>query len=214
MGCLTSKTPLDPKSWQFRGGFFLNAGDSGMDWCNNHTHLIEYKGTRYILHHTLHIQERMKTRGGFRCMCVDLLPYTDTEFPVTKATRKGVTQTQPLDPYKAHSGAEMFTCADMWYEQISTDKMAVKSLAEGAWTYIKGVDFGKGTEKLLVTAKGMGVIELRLDDRNSEPLGVIELANDGFDKIPVVLPTKITGIHNVYFAFSSKDICLERWQAE
>lgn len=147
-------------------------------------------------------------------MCVDLLPYTDTEFPVTKATREGVTQTQPLDPYKAHSGAEMFTCADMWYEQISTGKMAVKSLAGGAWTYVKGVDFGKGTEKLLVTAKGMGVIELRLDDRNAEPLGVIELANDGFDKIPVVLPTKITGIHNVYFAFSSKDICLERWQAE
>ena len=214
MGCMTSKTPLDPESWQFKGGFFLNAGDSGMDWCNNHTHLIEYKGTRYILHHTLHIQERTKTKGGFRCMCVDLLPYTDTEFPVTKATREGVTQTQPLDPYKAHSGAEMFTCADMWYEQISTGKMAVKSLAEGAWTYIKGVDFGKGTEKLLVTAKGMGVIELRLDDRNAEPLGVIELANDGFDKIPVVLPTKITGIHNVYFAFSSKDICLERWQAE
>ena len=65
----------------------------------------------------------------------------------------------------------MFTCADMWYEQISAGKMAVKSLAEGAWTYIKGVDFGKGTEKLLVTAKGMGVIELRLDDRNAEPLG-------------------------------------------
>ena len=76
------------------------------------------------------------------------------------------------------------------------------------------MDFGKGTEKLLVTAKGVGVIELRLDDRNAEPLGVIELANDGFDKISVVLPTKITGIHNVYFAFSSKDICLERWQAE
>lgn len=102
----------------------------------------------------------------------------------------------------------------MWYEQISTGKMAVKSLAEGAWTYIKGVDFGKGTEKLLVTAKGTGVIEIRLDDRNAEPLGVIELANDEFDKIPVVLPTKIAGIHNVYFAFSSKDICLERWQAE
>ena len=108
----------------------------------------------------------------------------------------------------------MFTCADMWYEQISTGKMAVKSLSEGAWTYIKGVDFGNGTEKLLVTAKGTGVIEIRLDDRNAEPLGVIELANDGFDKISVVLPTKITGIHNVYFAFSGKDICLERWQAE
>lgn len=28
MGCMTSKTPLDPESWQFKGGFFLNAGDS------------------------------------------------------------------------------------------------------------------------------------------------------------------------------------------
>lgn len=214
MGCLTSKTPLDTESWEFRGGFFLNAGEAEMDWCNNHTHLMEYKGTKYILHHTMHIQERMKTNGGFRCMCADYLPYSESEFPVTKATREGVRQIQPLDPYKTHSGAEMFTCADMWYVQTALGKMAVKSLNDGAWAYIKGSDFGEGAERLLISTKGRGVIELRLDDRNAEPSAVFEISADTFTGISAEFTEKISGTHNIYFAFSDKDICLESWQAD
>lgn len=214
MGCLTSKTPLDTESWEFRGGFFLNAGESGMDWCNNHTHLMEYKGTKYILHHTMHIQERMTTNGGFRCMCADYLPYSETEFPVTRASREGVKQIQPLDPYKTHSGAEMFTCADMWYVQTALGKMAVKSLNDWAWIYIKGSDFGEGAERLLISAKGRGVIELRLDDRNAEPSAVFEISADTFTGISAEFTEKISGTHDIYFAFSDKDICLESWQAD
>ncbi len=214
MGCLTSRTPLKPDSWKFNGGFFLNAGDSGMEWCNNHTHLMEYKGTKYILHHTMHIQERMTTNGGFRCMCVDYLPYSDTDFPVTKATREGVAQISPLDPYKLHSGAEMLTCADMWYEQVADGRMAVKALNEGAWTFIKGVGFGSGTQKLTINAKGSGQIELRLDTRDAEPAAVFDISAERFTEISAMLTGVITGIHDIYFAFSAEDICLESWQAE
>lgn len=214
MGCLTSKTPLDPESWEFKAGFFLNAGDSDMEWCNNHTHLIEYKGTRFILHHTMHIQERMTTSGGFRCMCVDYLPFNDTDFPVTRATREGVSQIQLLDPYKKHSGAEMFTCADMWYEQTAVGKMAVKSMNEGAWVFVKGADFGNGAEKMRISSKGRGYIELRLNDRNAEPAAVFEITTDSFSEVYVDLDEQITGVHDIYFAFSSKYICLESWQAE
>ncbi len=214
MGCLTSKTPLDTDSWEFKGGFFLNAGDSGMAWCNNHTHLTEYKGIRYILHHTMHIQERMVTNGGFRCMCVDRMPYSDTEFPLTKATREGVLQIDRFDPYMPHSGAEMFTCADMWYEQISCGRMAVKSLGEGSWTYIRGVDFGVGVQRMRVTAKGRGYIELRLDNRDAPPSAVFATQADTFAEIFAELEGTITGQHNIYFAFSAKDICLESWQVE
>ncbi|MBQ8883184.1 MAG: family 43 glycosylhydrolase [Oscillospiraceae bacterium] len=214
MGCLTTKTPLDSDSWEFKGGFFLNAGESGMEWCNNHTHLAEFKGTKYILHHTMHIQERMTTKGGFRCMCVDYLPYSDKDFPITKATRQGVSQIKSLNPYTLHSGSEMFTCADVWYEEISLGKMAVKSLKYGAWTYIKSVEFSKETESFTLKIKGNGCIGVYLDSENSQPIGVVETFGDKYKEVSVTLKEKISGIHNLYFAFSSENICLESWQAK
>ena len=108
----------------------------------------------------------------------------------------------------------MFTCADMWYVQTALGKMAVKSLNDGAWTYIKGSDFGEGAERLLISAKGRGVIELRLDDRNAEPSAVFEISADTFTGISAEFTEKISGTHDIYFAFSDKDISLESWQAD
>lgn len=147
-------------------------------------------------------------------MCADYLPYSETEIPVTKATREGVKQVQPFDPYKPHSGAEMFTCTDMQYEQTANGKVAVKSLNEGAWIYIKGADFADGAEKLVITAKGKGKIELRLDERKADPVITIEISADIFTDISVLLTEKISGTRSIYFVFSDKDICLESWQAE
>ena len=213
MGCLTTKTPLDSKSWEFQGGFFLNAGDSGMEWCNNHTHLTEYGSERYILHHTSHIQERMKTKGGFRCMCVDYLPYSDTSFPLTKATREGVRQVKYLNPYVRHNGAELFTCSEMWYEQTMPGTMAVKSMKPGAWTYVKGVDFGTGTDGIALQVKGKGTMEIRLDQRDAKYVAITGFSENDYSDIPVQLLTTVSGVHDVYFVFSSEDICLKAWQA-
>lgn len=214
MGYMTTKTPLASESWEFRGGFFLNAGESGMEWCNNHTHIMEYSSEKYILHHTMHIQERMTTNGGFRCMCVDYLPYSETEFPIAKATREGVKQTKSLSAYCSHSGAEMCTCANMWYEDIAQGKMAVKSLVDGAWTFVKGIDFENGTEHICLTAKGKGKIELRLDERDAEPVTSIEISSDKWTELSSELTEKIIGVHNLYFVFSEENICLATWQVE
>ncbi len=214
MGYMTTETLLDSDSWKFRGGFFLNAGDSGMEWCNNHTHIMEYRGNKYILHHTMHIQERMKTKGGFRCMCADYLPYDKSEFPSAKPTREGVSQICSLSPYNKHSGAEMFTCADVWYEECEQGRMAVKSLCEGAWTYIRGVDFASGAKLISLTAKGKGRIEIRLDERASEPFACIEIQSEDYTKLNAELTANIKDVHNLYFVFSEKNICLETWQAQ
>ncbi|MBQ9120358.1 MAG: family 43 glycosylhydrolase [Lachnospiraceae bacterium] len=211
MGYLTTRTPLISDSWEFQGDFFLNAGDSGMEWCNNHTHLMEYQGEKYILHHTMHIQERMATKGGFRCMCVDYLPYSAEELPLTKATRKGVAQTHSFYPYTTHSGTEMCTCADMWYEATAEHgRMAVKSLSAGAWIFIKNVDFGSGTNRITLTAKGNGEIQLFLDNKDAAPAAVIKIASQAPSTITAELEQKITATHNLYFVFSDKNICLEK----
>ena len=214
MGYMMTETPLDSDSWEFCGGFFLNAGESGMEWCNNHTHVMEYSGRKYILHHTMHIQERMTTKGGFRCMCADYLPYSEAGFPLAKATREGAEQIRTFSPFQMHSGAEMCTCAELWYEETGQGKTAAKSLASGAWTYIRGVDFGNGAERIRITAKGKGKIELRMDEKDSEPMAYIEIASDSWTEISAELTENIKGIHNLYFVFSEDNICLKTWQAE
>lgn len=214
MGCMTSREPLQPDSWEFKGGFFLNAGDSGMAWANNHTHLMDYKGVKYILHHTTHIEERWETAGGYRCMCVDYLPYTADSFPVTRATREGVRQILQPDAGVFHSGAEMLTCADMGYEQISTGKMAVKSLSEAAWTYFHAARFVEAKSSLVIHARGHGTIELRLEHREAAPAAVVPVDAEEYTELHVPFTKPLTDTHNLYFAFSGSDICLADWKAE
>ena len=175
---------------------------------------MEYSGRKYILHHTMHIQERMTTKGGFRCMCVDELPYSEAGFPLAKATREGVEQIGLLSPFGTHSGAEMCTCAKMWYEECGQGKMAVKSLSSGAWTYLRGVDFSSGAERIRLTAKGSRRIEIRLDARDSEPIACMETASGDWADISAELQEKLTGIHDLYFLFSDGNICLKTWRTE
>ncbi len=212
MGVMTTKTPLDPDSWVFRGGFFLNAGDAGMAWCNNHTHLTEFRGRRYILHHTSHIEERWQTAGGYRCMCVDALPYTDTDFPVTRPTREGVRQVAPFAPHQPHTGAELFTCAQIGYETGARGNLAAVAQSEGAWTYIRGADFGEGCKALWATVRGNGHIEVRLDRRDAPPCAVIPALTDDYTEVCV--PFDASGVHDLYFVFSCTNVCLKNWQAE
>ncbi len=213
MAYMASATPLNSDSWEFCGGFFLNAGDSGMDWCNNHTHIMEFEGNRYILHHTMHLQERMTTKGGFRCMCVDELPFDEKGFPLAKATREGVTQLRPLLPCRMHSGAELFTCAGIRCEAFAHGKMAAASLTCGAWTMVRGVRLNDGIRHFQLTAKGHGSIEIRLDGRDGEVLARAEAASDTWAEISAEPTAKHTGLHDLYFVFSKENICLAAWQA-
>ena len=102
----------------------------------------------------------------------------------------------------------------MWYGNTSYGKMAVKSLNEGAWIYIKGADLAEGAQRLLISAKGEGQIEFRLDDRNAEPTAIYDISAEDYTEISAALTEKIKGTHDIYFAFSDKDICLASWQAE
>ena len=50
MAYMTTKTPLDADSWEYKGAHSYNSGqnangESGMRWGNNHTHFCEFQGT-------------------------------------------------------------------------------------------------------------------------------------------------------------------------
>lgn len=218
MAYLTTKTPLVADSWEYRGAYFYNAGEnaegsSGMRWANNHTHFCSYMGDNYIIHHTLLLEELMKSEGGYRSIMVDKLPMNPEtgEIPITAATQKGVEQIKPVDPYIPNQGALMLTCADIGYE--SGTNPAAKSLSEGAWLYVRGVDFGYGAKELVAEVKGKGRIEVRLDDIDSAPVAFIEFDCEEFTKVrSTAFAWFGNRNHNLYFVFSDADIALKSWQ--
>ena len=230
MAYLTTTTPLDAESWEYRGAYFYNSGqnekgESGLRWGNNHTHFCEYQGTSYILHHTLLLEELMGGTAGFRSMMVDYLPMDTAtgEIPITAATRKGVAQIKLLDPYAENSGATMFTSADIGYTDganpaaqdvpAAQDAPAAKSNAEGAWIYVRGADFGYGASAFTAKVKGKGRIEVRLDNPANEAVAFIEFDNADYARVRSAEFKQFDGRnHNFYLVFSGADIELDSWQ--
>ncbi|MCX4258039.1 MAG: glycoside hydrolase family 43 protein, partial [Oscillospiraceae bacterium] len=218
MAYLTTKTPLDADSWEYRGAYFYNSGqnadgESGLRWGNNHTHFCEYQGTDYILHHTLLLEESSGGTGGFRSLMVDYLPMDKTsgEIPITAASRRGVSQIKLLDPYSENSGALMFTSANIGYTE-GTDPSS-KSIEKGSWIYVRGADFGYGASEFTAKVKGNGRIEVRLDDISNEAAAFIEFDCDEYTNIRSSGFSNFEGRnHNIYFVFSDKDIELASWQ--
>ncbi len=217
MAYLTSKTPLISESWEYKGAYFYNAGEnsdgeSGHRWANNHTHFMEYKGVNYIFHHTLFLEELIKTESGFRSMMVEYLPMNTvtSEIPITAATASGVKQIKPLDPYVINSGSIMFTSAEIIYDNIANPP--AKSSAKGAWIFVKGADFSCGASEFTASVRGKGRIEVHLDDVNSEAVAFIEFDCTEFTDVSSVESAAFdVGAHDIYFVFSDEYIELESW---
>ena len=220
MAYLTTKTPLDPDSWEYKGAYFYNSGEnadgeSGMRWGNNHTHFCTYKGVNYILHHTLLLEEAQGGSAGFRSLMADYLPMDPSkqEIPLTAATRKGVAQIKPVDAYDVQSGALMFTSADIFYDKVKDP--AAESKAEGAYIMVRGADFEYGAKRFIAKVRGKGRIEVRLDDTENEAAAHIDFDSDQLRWIGSKEVKAFDGrLHDIYFVFSGKDIELNSWYFE
>ena len=214
---MTTKTPLDSGSWQYKGAYFYNAGEnksgqSGLRWSNNHTHYIEYRGRNYILHHTQLLEELNGSNDGFRSLMVDYLPINeDGSIPIQAATKEGVEQIKPFDPYAANAGSTMLTSADVGFD--GDINPAAVSNAEGAWIYIKGADFSDGAADFIAKVRGSGRIEIRFDDINSEPVAFADFDNDDFANVRAAeIAPEISGEHDIFILFSHKNIELKEWK--
>lgn len=217
MAYLVTKTPLDAGSWEYKGAYFYNSGqnpegESGLRWGNNHTHFCTFQGVNYIIHHTMLLEELMGGSAGFRSLMADYLPMDASaqEIPIRAATRKGVSQIKAVDAYSENSGASLFTSADVFYDKVKNP--AAKSMAGGAWTMVKGVDFEYGADQFIASVKGKGRLEVRLDDIDSEPVSYIAFDNDGFAKVRSASVKRFEGRnHNVFFVFSGEGIEFGSW---
>lgn len=214
MAYLTSKTPLVSDSWEYRGDYFYNPGESGLDYCNNHSHLHKYMGKYYLFHHNMLRQSKMETRGGFRSLGVVGIQVDEEALVITKtgSTEQGVSQIKYIDAFAENEGETLFTSGGISYEYDGTLVTAVKADEDGTWLYVKGVDFGEaGADVFSAVVKGSGRVEVRADDMANSPVAYIEFENGEYQGVCNELSEKLSGTHDLYIMITSKDICIDSW---
>ena len=107
----------------------------------------------------------------------------------------------------------MVTCSDIIYENEENPKeIAVKSKKDGAWTFLKNVEFSNTLENMEIEAKGNGTICFYADSVSEEAcIGKIEINSIDYENYKSKLIKKLDGIHNLFILFTKKECCLKNW---
>ena len=140
---MTTKTPLEPTSWEMKGEYFQNPGAVGFDYSNNHTHLHKFKGEYYIFYHTLELKQGMGIPGSYRSLCVDRINVDESTVTIEKTggTKKGLSAAVPVSPFDENMAADLNNTADIAYDLTNAAAPTVLADANGAWFGVKGVEF-------------------------------------------------------------------------
>ena len=217
---MTTKTPLDPESWEMKGECFQNPGLSGLEYSNNHTHMHKYKGKWYMFYHTLLLKKSMKIKGGYRSLGVDEINVDEEKVTIepTGGTKKGVSAADALDPYTAHLGAELCSTAKITYDCTDMNAPLAVSDGAGSWTSVKNVVFSDSETaqdglRFIAEVRGSGRIEVRLGAADGELLTSLDFDSpDSFTDVFSKDVSSVSGTKELYFVYSSKDIAMKLWQ--
>ncbi len=214
MAYMTTKTPLDPKSWKYCGDYFKNPGEQGLEYSNNHTHLQKYSDRYYLLYHALFPQKALGTEGGFRSLCVNEISVNEEAVEIANGsgTKKGAEQIKSVDPYKVNQAETLFTASNISYAAGSEKGNMLISGKNGSWTYVSGVDFSENTSAFAAKVKGKGRIEIFADSINGKCLAAIEFNCKEFQNVYTDDVQKIEGVHNLYFVISGGNMLFDEWQ--
>ncbi|MBQ8296475.1 MAG: family 43 glycosylhydrolase [Ruminococcus sp.] len=157
---MTTKTPLDPDSWEMKGEYFKNPGLSGFDYSNNHTHLHKFNDNYYIFYHTLMLKQGMGISGSYRSLNVDTINVDEETVTIEKTggTKKGVSSIVCVDPFEVNQAAELNNTADISFDTSDAKNPVVISDGEGSWISVRDVEFTESTD----TGEEEAPVELEL----------------------------------------------------
>lgn len=216
MEYMVADDPMGP--YTYVGWYLRNPGESNLLWGNNHTHLQEFKGNWYIISHSRLLEKHMGMDKSYRSVMIDKIDITIDEegnvnIPHTYITAKGVEQVEYLDPYVHNEAETICNQSGIMTQMIgNVGDVIVTDIKDGDWIRVKGVDFGSnGAAQFVANVKGTGVIDIRLDDVNSETVGSVDFSVNEFTNI-INNIDNITGVHDVYFVFGGKNWEFDAWQ--
>lgn len=216
MDYLTTKTPLDPESWEYKDYYFKNPGDVGMEYSNNHTHLQKYAGKWYLFYHSLFPQSTLGTTGGFRSLCVNEAFVDEENVVIEKVTanKDGVSQIKNVDAYAQNQAETAYSTSDIKYSVVDGGNIAAYTeLPDGVGAYIcvKGVDFADGASVFSANISGNGRVDVYIDGINGVVSSSVCCNSDGYVNMWSEMAEKVEGVHDVYFLISN-GIKFDSWQ--
>ncbi len=145
---MTTKTPLDPYSWEMRGECFMNPGTSGLEYCNNHTHMHKFKDKWYMFYHTLELKKGMGIKGSYRSLAVEEINVDENTVTIEKtgATNQGADSIINVNAYSVNSAASLNGTANISYDLSDRHNPTIISGGEGSWISVRDVEFSPKTE--------------------------------------------------------------------
>lgn len=229
---MVSDNPLDPESWEYRGEYVANPGSFGFGSGNNHTHLQKFEGNYYLFYHSSMLEQSMKTgASGFRSIGVNKATVNESTQKIGKVTmsKTGISAIKKLNPYELQQAETMSTSGGISYEDFTNitkvtsintlgndaSKNLQVKMAAGAWTFLRGVDFGEtGASKFTLNAKGTGTLEIRLASKTAKAAATVDFSSTTISEHTVELdPMLFTGVKSVYFVFSkATNVQFDSWQ--
>ena len=229
---MVSDNPLDHESWEYRGEYVANPGSFGFGSGNNHTHLQKFEGNYYLFYHSSMLEQSMKTgASGFRSIGVNKATVNESTQKIGKVTmsKTGISAIKKLNPYELQQAETMSTSGGISYEDFTNitkvtsintlgndaSKNLQVKMAAGAWTFLRGVDFGEtGASKFTLNAKGTGTLEIRLASKTAKAAATVDFSSTTISEHTVELdPTLFTGVKSVYFVFSkATNVQFDSWQ--
>ena len=207
MSYMTTKTPLDTDSWVYQDYYFKNPDEYGLEYSNNHTHLQKYQGKYYLFYHAMYPQKALGTYGGFRSLCVNEAQVDEENVVIEKVTgdKAGVSQIKSLDPYQPVQAETIAACAGASYAPAEgSGNMTISCGAEngsGAWTCVRGADFGDGAKYFAAKVKGTGRVDVYLDNIEGNAAASVEFSSDDWQVVYNSLFSEVSGTHDVFFVF-------------
>ena len=95
--------------------------------------------------------------------------------------------------------------------------VGVRAAEDGAWTLVRGVDFGKEAPKSLqVTLSGSGSLELRVGSIESAPVMKVPFSCEDAACVTTEIPSSaseaLSGEKDLFFVLTSGNTELRSWQ--
>ncbi|PTN05035.1 glycoside hydrolase family 43 protein [Mangrovibacterium marinum] len=184
----------------------------------NHPGYIDFKGKSYLFYHNAGLPDGT---GFRRSVCIEPFEFNaDGSIPLITPTKEGVTESASnLNPY-ARVEAETIGWSE-GQKTLGSDEVGVyvTKIDNGDYIKVSSVDFEKGATKFeasVAAATPGAKIEIRIDAKDGELLGTLDVKNTGGNQnweTQSCSIKKAKGVHDVYFVFkgSTNDLFNFDW---
>ncbi len=210
---MVSTDPLNADSWQYVGMYAKNPSAFGYPGGNNHTHLQKFNNGYYLFYHAHNTEGELKKvyggdKGGYRNIQVNNIAVDEAKCKISEVTmsnsgttirnnRPSLTERQEAEMLWNNSGIG-FTYAG----RANNPYTYVSPKSVGSWTAVKNAIADSDVKSFSARLRGKGKMEIRVNDINAAPAGVVEFNSTSFQDYSISLNTPFKTASTLYFVFT------------